>query len=393
MNYCGFGRGRRDDSAAEKNDMSETPNQWANPSASATAAGWNLAPEEQPHAGALTSRRRFLNACACRAVDYPPVWLMRQAGRVLPEYRALKEKHTFLELVRTPELATEVTLQPIRRFGFDAAILFSDILVVPEALGQSYDFREGGGVQMEFTLESAADIRRLEPKAVFDKLRYASEALRLVRRELGDSTALIGFAGSPWTLANFMLEGGSAKEFSRAKALFYESPELFGLLMEKLTAAVAGFLEMQIEAGADAVQIFDSVGGLLAANCFERASGMWMARIIEALEGKAPVLVFAKGVHGNWEELIKTGAQVLGVDWGVRLSDARARAPDGIGIQGNLDPALLKTTPATVRAEVQSLLDEMAGRPGYIFNLGHGVPPTAKLENIEALIQTIRQTS
>src|SRR2546423_4887377 len=191
---------------------------------------------------------------------------MRQAGRALPEYRALKEKHSFLELVQSPALAAEVTLQPIRRFDFDAAILFSDILVVAEGLGQRYEFREPGGIKMEFLLESAADIRRLDVGAVSGRLSYVAEALSLVKRELAGRTALIGFAGSPWTLANFMLEGGGVKEYTKAKALFYSEPQLLNALLEKVARAVAGFLQLQIDAGVDAVQIFDSLGGVLSAS-------------------------------------------------------------------------------------------------------------------------------
>src|SRR5207249_598298 len=211
-----------------------------------------------------SNRQRFLDACACRPVDYPPIWLMRQAGRALPEYRALKETHSFLEMVQTPELAAEVTLQPIRRFDFDAAIFFSDILVVSEGLGQRYEFSDRGGIEMEFTLKTAADIDRLEPAAVTDRLQYVAAALSLLRAQLGERTALIGFAGSPWTLANFMLEGGGVKEYSKAKALFYSDPALFRRLLEKITRAVTDFLQMQIAAGVDAVQIFDSLGGVLS---------------------------------------------------------------------------------------------------------------------------------
>ncbi len=198
--------------------------------------------------GALTGRQRFLDACRCRPVDRPPVWLMRQAGRALPEYRALKEKHSFLELVQTPDLATEVTLQPIRRFGFDAAILFCDILAVAEGLGQRYEYREQGGIEMEFLLKSARDIDRLQVGAVTERLQYVARALPQIRSALNGRTALIGFAGSPWTLANFMMEGGGVKEYTRAKALLYADPPLFARLLEKLTEAVSAFLQVQIEA-------------------------------------------------------------------------------------------------------------------------------------------------
>jgi uroporphyrinogen decarboxylase len=344
----------------------------------------------RPAATEPAGRERFLDACQLRAVDRPPVWLMRQAGRALPEYRALKQKRTFLELVQTPELAAEVTLQPIRRFGFDAAILFSDILVIAEALGQPYRFRERGGLEMAFTLNSRADVQRLETGAVAERLQYVARALPLIREGLGGRTALLGFAGSPWTLANFMLEGGGVREYTRARALIHSDPGLFELLMEKLTIAVTDFLRLQIEAGVDAVQIFDSLGGLLPASLFEAASSRWMRRIIASLDGRVPVIVFSKGTHDNWEELAATGARILGLDWTVSLARTRARLPERIGLQGNLDPMLLKTSPAIVAAETTRILRETRGWKGHIFNLGHGVPPDAGLENIQALVDTVR---
>jgi len=338
----------------------------------------------------LNSRQRFLEACACRPLDRPPIWLMRQAGRALPEYRLLKEKHSFLDLVQTPELAAEVTLQPVRRFRMDAAILFSDILVVAEALGQRYRFGENGGIEMEFRVESAKDIEQLDSGAVTRRLQYMARALPLVRAELGEQTALIGFAGAPWTLANFMMEGGSAKEFTRAKGLFYTDYRLFARLMEKLTRAVTECLQLQIDAGVDAVQIFDSLGGLLAENVYEHASARWITQIISGLKGKTPVIVFGRGVHGSWDALLGTGARVLSVDWTLRLADVRARLPQDVAVQGNLDPFLLTTTPASVVAEAVLVLDQMRGAKGHIFNLGHGVPANAKLDCIEALITTVQ---
>jgi uroporphyrinogen decarboxylase len=338
----------------------------------------------------LSNRQRFLEACHCRPVDRPPVWLMRQAGRALPEYRALKEKHSFLELVQTPELATEVTLQPVRRFDFDAAILFSDILVVAEGLGQRYQFRDEGGIEMEFTIQSAADIDRLEVERVAERVQYVGKTLPMIKSALAGRTALIGFSGSPWTLANFMIEGGGVKEYTKAKSLFHSDPKLFSRLMEKLTAAVTLYLQLQIDAGAEAVQIFDSLGGSLADGQYMATSGQWIKRIISSLKGQVPVILFAKGVHGNWDDLAAMGAQVLGVDWNVRLAEVRARVPARLGLQGNLDPFLLCTTPEIVAAETARILHEMAGSPGHIFNLGHGVPPGAKLENIASLVDTVR---
>jgi len=339
----------------------------------------------------LTSRQRFLDACRCKALDRPPVWLMRQAGRALPEYRKLKEKHTFLQLVQTPELAAEVTLQPVRRFGFDAAILFSDILVIPEAMGQPYRFRETGGIEMDFKISSAADVEKLSVAQVCEKLNYVAAALKILRKELGEQTALIGFSGSPWTLATFMMEGGSAEKFTKAKVLFASDKKTFFALMEKLTAAVTVYLQMQIAAGADALQIFDSHGGHLPSADFQAASGRWMRDIITNLRAKVPVTVFSLGAHGNWNDVVATGANVLGIDWQFSLAEARKILPNHIGIQGNLNPALLaEATSEKIATETNRLLEEMRGRSGYIFNLGHGVPPTAKLENIAALVETVK---
>ena len=345
---------------------------------------------EPTELGASTNRQRFLDACHCRPVDRPPVWLMRQAGRALPEYRALKEKHTFLELVQTPELAAEVTLQPIRRFDFDAAILFSDILVIAEGMGQKYAFRDPGGIEMEYLLNSAADIERLEVEAVTERLQYVARALPLIKSSLAGRTALLGFAGSPWTLANFMIQGGGVKEHTKAKALLYADPKLFQRLMGKLTKAITRFLQLQIDAGVDAVQIFDSLGGVLADGNFWKASGQWMKEIIDGLDRQIPVIVFSKGAHGNWTDLVNTGAQILGADWNVRLADVAATLPKNVGVQGNFDPFLLSTTPEIVAEETSRILGEMRGRAGYIFNLGHGVTPSAKLENIASLVTTVR---
>ena len=364
-------------------------------------------------AGASSNRERFLNACHCRPNDRPPVWLMRQAGRALPEYRKLKETYTFVQLVQNPELACEVTLQPVRRFGFDAAILFSDILVIPEAMGQAYRFKETGGVQMDFAVTSRADIEKLSVEQVCERLSYVDKALRLLRKELGDQTALIGFSGSPWTLATFMMEGASVPKYSRALALFREEPKTYFALAEKLTAAVTAYLKMQIAAGVDALQIFDSHGGHLAATEFQDASGRWMRQIVNAIgapasgparsvfpqqraepvRGAPPVIVFSLGTHGNWPDLIATGANVLGIDWQTSLAEVRRIVPEHIALQGNLSPALLaESTPEVVAAETKKVLAAMQGRAGHVFNLGHGLTPGAKLENIQALVDTVKNS-
>ena len=340
---------------------------------------------------AMTGRQRFLNACHCREADRPPLWLMRQAGRALPEYRKLKETYTFVQLVQNPELAVEVTLQPVRRFGFDAAILFSDILVIPEAMGQTYHFKETGGVIMDFAVTTKADIEKLSAERVVERLSYVDKALRILRKELGDQTALLGFSGSPWTLATFMLEGASVPKYSRARQLFREDPKTYFALAEKLTAAITAYLKMQIATGVDAVQIFDSHGGHLAATEFQEASGRWTNQIIANLGGKVPVINFSLGTHGNWNDLISSGANVLGIDWQTSIAEARKLIPSHIAMQGNLSPAsIAESTPEVVATETKNILEAMRGRPGHIFNLGHGLTPAAKLENIAALVETVK---
>ena len=335
------------------------------------------------------SRELFLEACNGNAVTRPPIWLMRQAGRSLPEYRKLKEKHTFLELVQSPDLATEVTLQPLRRFPLDAAILFSDILVVPEALGQPYGFTDGNGIRMEFTIRNRQDIERLETSGLRERLVYSQMALRQIKRELNGQHALLGFAGSPWTLANYMI-GGNSQDTTLARQLYHEDPDLFVSLMEKLTDAVTDYLEMQIESGADAVQIFDSMGGCLPPSHYQYASGKWIGEIVSRLAGKAPVIVFSRGTMGSLEHLFDIGAQFLSVDWTVNLEDIRNRIPGSMGIQGNLDPAVLTTSPEIAASETSRILETMRGFHRYIFNLGHGVTMDAKLESIESVVTTVR---
>jgi uroporphyrinogen decarboxylase len=333
----------------------------------------------------------MLDALRCAPVDRPPVWLMRQAGRCLPEYRALKEKYSFRQLVQTPELVALVTLQPVRRFQFDAAILFSDILVVPEALGQGFSFRESGGVEMDFVLRDRHDVRRLQTQGVSDRLQYVAKAIRWTRSELGRSAALLGFAGSPWTLANFMLEGGSARGQTKALELFRRDRALFDALSEELTLAVIEFLQMQINAGVDAIQIFDSLGGLLPMEDFQAASGHWMRTIVAALNEQVPVIVYSKGAR-NWKSLIQTGARAIGIDHEIDLGEANRQLPPEVAVQGNLRPDLLAVAEGpVVAAQTRRLLELMRGRNGYIFNLGHGVPPEAKIENLEALVDTVQK--
>ena len=341
----------------------------------------------------MTSRERFLSACACQPLPRPPLWIMRQAGRYLPEYRALKAKSSFLEMVRTPSLAAEVTLQPLRRFALDAAILFSDILVIPEALGQGYRFREEGGIGMEFRLETRAQVDALAPAhAVPERLKYVADALHMLKTELAGSKALLGFGGSPWTLATYMVEGGSSDEFERIKQLFYTERPTFDALLEKLTDSLIEYFQMQIRAGADAIQIFDSWGGIIAGHDYEMASLQWIRRIVAALPAKFPVILYAKGTAPHHLAQAATGITVLSVDWTTQLAELANRlaaAGNSVALQGNLDPVLLNTTPAIVERETLRLLESMRTTPGHVFNLGHGILPQAKIECVESLVQTV----
>lgn len=356
----------------------------------------------------MTSRDRFLAACACLPLERPPLWIMRQAGRYLPEYRALKAKSSFVAMVRTPDVAAEVTLQPLRRFhGIDAAILFSDILVIPEALGQPYHFRDEGGIGMDFALDSHARIDALAPaSAVPERLNYVAETLALLKRELAGQRALLGFGGSPWTLATYMVEGGSSENFEKIKSLFYTDRAAFNTLLEKLTAALITYFQLQIHAGADAIQIFDSWGGIIAGADYEAASLRWIRQIVAALPRGYPVILYAKGTTPHIVAQAATGIRVLSVDWTVHLDSvsrqlesihtahlaphpALGPSPAPCAVQGNLDPVLLNTTPAIVHHEVTRLLESMRSRTGHIFNLGHGILPDAKIECVEALVSAV----
>jgi uroporphyrinogen decarboxylase len=314
---------------------------------------------------------------------------MRQAGRYLPEYRELKKQHDFLTMVRTPELATEVTLQPMRRFPLDAAIIFSDILVIPEALGQGYHFRDKGGIGMDYPLDSPEKIEALDPLRMQEKLSYVGDALRMTRTKLGEDTALLGFCGSPWTLACYMLEGGSAKDFTAIKQLALGAPEQFEALMQKLSYAIIDYLHMQIDAGADAVQIFDSWGAICPASHYEAWSLRWIHHIIHELKGRAPVILYAKGMGHKAADLMHTGAKVISLDWTIDLRRMRQSIGHGAAVQGNLDPVVLTTTPEITRRETQRVLEAAGHNPGFIFNLGHGMIPSAKIECVEALMETV----
>ena len=337
----------------------------------------------------MNSKQRFLKALNCQPLERPPIWVMRQAGRYLPEYQALKEKYSFLELAQTPELALEVTMQPLRRFPLDAAILFSDILVIPEALGQGYHFRDQGGIAMNYELDSVERIDSLDPSAVEEKLKYVADALKLIKSELAGDKALLGFAGSPWTLATYMVEGGSSKDFKKIKSLFYSNPKAFDQLMEKLTKALIDYLRMQKASGADAVQIFDSWGGILTGDDYEAASLRWIAEIVNALKEEIPVIIYARGTTPHLKRQSETGVQAIAVDWTIPIREAADRISSNVAVQGNLDPVILDTSPEIVVRKSTDILRAMANRPGHIFNLGHGILPSARIENMEALVDTV----
>jgi len=338
----------------------------------------------------MNSRQRFLAACNREKLDRPPIWVMRQAGRYLPEYRALKEKYTFIEMVQTPELAVAVTLQPLKRFELDAAILFSDILVIPEAMGQPYHFRDGGGIEMEYKIDSMEKIENLTPQNVEEHLSYVFNTLSLLKHELNGEKALIGFGGAPWTLATYMVEGGSSKNFSLVKGMFFENRHLFDSLMEKLTDALITYFSFQIESGADIIQIFDSWGGSLTQNTFWDASGKYIKKIVDSIEGRVPVIVFSRGAHAWKNELKNIGASILGVDTACPIGDFYDAFNGDVCVQGNLDPIIMNTTPEIVERQALDLLDTMKTRPGHIFNLGHGILPQAKIECMESLVETVR---
>lgn len=333
---------------------------------------------------------RLLKVLQQQAVDRPPLWMMRQAGRYLPEYRASREQAgSFLTLCKTPELACEVTLQPLRRFGFDAAILFSDILTIPDAMGLGLSFNEGEGPRFAQPIRTLDAIDRLPSLDPEQDLTYVMDAVRLIKHELHDSVPLIGFAGSPWTLASYMIEGASSKDFILSKALMYAEPAAMQRLLAKLTQAVSDYLNAQIKAGADVVMLFDSWGGMLPTHAFKAFSLASMKAVIARLNPSVPVIVFTKG-GGMWlEDIQATGCHAIGIDWQTDLQQARQRLGAHITLQGNLDPITLFTRPEVVRQHTLNMLHSQTGP--YIANLGHGILPNTPIANVEALVDTVQQ--
>ncbi len=337
-----------------------------------------------------TGRRRIIAALRGEAVDRPPVWMMRQAGRYLPEYRALRKEHSFLEMVGTPALAAEVTLQPIRRFGFDAAILFCDILTIPEALGLEVKFPKGGP-KLSPTVQTAAEVAALPRPDVVAELGYVADAIREIRRLLDDDVALLGFSGAPWTLATYMVEGGGSKSFPTIRAMMHREPETLEALLERLADVVIDYLQMQIDAGVDAVQLFDTWAGELRAEDYERLLLPTTRRIVQTLRDRgATVVLFARHPGHLLESTLKAGPNAIGVDWRVDLAHAaELAAAAGVSLQGNLDPAELFASPAHIKARIEEMHRAIGGRTGWVVNLGHGIWPAAPISGVQALVDAV----
>jgi uroporphyrinogen decarboxylase len=342
---------------------------------------------------------RLLRALLRQPVDVTPVWIMRQAGRYLPEYRAVREKAgDFKTLCTTPELACEVTLQPLRRFALDAAILFSDILTIPDAMGLGLYFTEGEGPQFKKPVRTAADVAALPVPDPEVELKYVMDAVRLIRRELHGRVPLIGFAGSPWTLATYMVEGGGSKDFGLVKSMMFDQPKLMHQLLDVLARAVAAYLNAQVAAGAQALMLFDTWGGVLTPRDYREFSLRYMERIIQSLtrehEGRrVPVILFTKN-GGQWlESMADSGADALGIDWTTDLGDARARVGRRVALQGNMDPSLLYASPERLRHEVDTILASYGQGSGLVFNLGHGIHPHVQPDKVAVVVDAVHDLS
>ena len=337
---------------------------------------------------------RLLRTCRRQPVDRTPIWLMRQAGRYMAEYRRLREKHTILEIIKTPELAVEVTLQPINAFDLDAAIIFADILPPLEAMGLSLDFIRGEGPVIHNPLRIAADVAALSVPDPRERLGFTLEAIRLVRRELASRVPLIGFSGAPFTLASYAIEGGATRNFVLTKSLMYNQPEMWHELMDKLAAMVGDYLKAQAEAGAQVLQLFDSWAGALGPADYCRYVLPYSRRVIQTVTTSGvPVIHFGTGTSGMLEAIKKAGADVIGVDWRVDLADAWCRLGDDVAIQGNLDPVALFAPLHMLEKHVASILAQANGRPGHIFNLGHGILPQTPVEHVAALVDMVHEQS
>jgi uroporphyrinogen decarboxylase len=344
------------------------------------------------------SEHLFLRACRRESVERTPIWMMRQAGRYLPAYRAVRQRASFLDLCRTPELACEVTLQPIDEFGFDAAILFSDILITLPAMGIDVAFPEAGP-KIGNPVRSRAAIDALAVPDPEQALPYTLEAVRQIKRALAGRVPLIGFAGAPLTMLTYAVEGGGSKDYAHTKKLLYGAPADAHALLDKLAHTCATFLEAQVAAGADAVQIFDSWGGIVSPGDFREYPLRYAKRVIEMLRASptfkarsVPIIYFVNGCAPYLDDYASSGADVLGVDWRVGIDEVRRRVGDGVALQGNLDPGALFASPAEIRARVADIL-ERAGKTGHIFNLGHGVLPETNPEHVRAMVTAVKELS
>lgn len=342
---------------------------------------------------------RFLRALMREPVDITPVWMMRQAGRYLPEYRATRARAgDFLALCKNAELACEVTLQPLERFPLDAAILFSDILTVPDAMGLGLYFETGEGPRFHKTVRTQADVDALPIPNVASDLDYVMAAVRTIRSALNGRVPLIGFSGSPWTLSTYMVEGAGSRDFREIKKLMFTSPEVLHGLLEKLAVTVTAYLNEQIRNGAQAVQIFDTWGGVLNTPCYQEFSLRYMQKIVAGLirhnDGRAvPCILFTKN-GGQWiEQIAATGCDAVGLDWTIEIGQARARVGSKVALQGNMDPSILYGTPARIRAEVKRILADFGPNDGHVFNLGHGIALDVDPENAKVFIEAVHELS
>lgn len=341
----------------------------------------------------------YLRALAREPVERTPVWVMRQAGRYLPEYlRVRAQAGDFMTLCSTPELACEVTLQPIDRFGLDAAILFSDILTIPDAMGLGLTFAAGEGPRFERPIRRRADVDALPVPDPADKLSYVTDAVSLIRRELAGRVPLIGFSGSPWTLATYMVEGAGSKDFSKVKGMLFAEPATLHALLEKTADAVIAYLNAQVEAGAQSLMIFDTWGGVLSPANYREFSLAYMQRIVDGLTREAegrrvPVVLFTKN-GGAWlDRMAETGCDGLGVDWTTDLATARALTGDRVALQGNLDPSVLYGSPESIRSEVKRVLESYGEGPGHVFNLGHGIHQHVDPDHLGVMVEAVREMS
>jgi uroporphyrinogen decarboxylase len=338
---------------------------------------------------------RFLRALNREPVDRTPIWMMRQAGRYLPEYRATRaQAGDFMSLCKNTELATEVTLQPLRRYPADAAILFSDILTIPDAMGLGLYLETGEGPRVRTVGRTEADVAALPVVNTQKDLSYVTDAVTSIRHALAGDVPLIGFSGSPWTLATYMVEGGSSKDFRNLKSMMYRTPEILHAMLDKLALSVIDYLNAQIEAGAQTVQIFDSWGGALSDDAYQKFSLFYMKKIVAGLqresEGrKVPVILFTKG-GGQWLEVMaESGCDALGLDWTTPINQARERVGHRVALQGNMDPAVLYSEPDQIRAEVKRILGQFGDNPGHVFNLGHGITPHVKPDAVQAFFEAV----